>query len=291
MNKGLSEKEEDGKEDDGPEDDAPIKTCFQFPQVVLLANAANDDDIITINVFPAIKGEGWPRGAKLQHALPKQMPFGLKGKQFLKGVEDYINDGQSVWFLEAKPVSLNQNVEASARFRGGIRKIAGSVDRFWTFSFSPLHNRVWKNMCKTCIDHEFKVNIEDLKLALAMMAKDLRWPYLSLSIIETMMMWALKRHLGNIRSFGEAFLRVTFYIQQSCAVGSCPNFFMPNINMLEPIDQTEVQRAGDELYDIISEVLQDDSAILTYVGYAKKKEGSSRGSRVGSAYSSKSSKY
>ena len=59
-----------------------VKSFFPRSKLVITESDHTEEpatDELTVTLIPAIRGDGWPPGTKLQHALPRMQPH--KGMQ------------------------------------------------------------------------------------------------------------------------------------------------------------------------------------------------------------------
>ena len=155
-----------------------------------------------ITIRPAIHGYGLPPSVKLQHALPKQKPYCDKGLQCLKDIQDQIEDGQSLWYLQAGPVDHNANVQKSARFQSLFRKV-GSVTKFWSLSLTPIEDKVKGHAVKSYAEHEFKIDLELVRKCVQIMRGTQGWGCVTDSLIDTAILNVVKHNMLTMRSEGE----------------------------------------------------------------------------------------
>ena len=82
----------------------------------------------------------------------------------------------------------------------------------WNYSFEPIHTILWEEMKLACLTNQYKIDIEDVKFTMLAIAEDYQWSFLSPIIIETLIMWAVKKHLSSMKSLGDCFLRVALRV-------------------------------------------------------------------------------
>ncbi len=269
----LQKKDTDKQKEKGDESDnsqIPLKVYISVPTLVIGAGN-NPKTSFFINIIPAIKGKGWPKGAKLQHALPKQRPYCVKGQHCLNFIENLIAEGKSLWYLEARPIQIDVNFSKAARFRNGVRKKGYHVENLWTFSFVPTEQILFHNMVETCALHEYAIDIEELRKLMSILGMNQCWSKAQCGQqqMKSMIMWVFKRNLPNIRNFGEATITTLEFIRQAFIQSSCPNFLMPNVNMLNSIDSEEAFKIAGDIKVLLDDIRDNPGNILAYIGFNK----------------------
>ena len=222
-----------------------------------------------INFYPAVKGYGWPAGVRLNHALPKHKPYCLQGKAFLRHVGDLINDGQSLWTLDAACLNVIDQHQKSARFKAGLRTY-GSTGRFWKLSLKPVEDLMYQNLVQACESHEYNIDIHALKSVLVCLRDNHGWGSISDRRLEALLMLAFKRHLADMRSLCEAFIKTLSYMKECVRTGVCPSLLVPSINQLSSLSSLEAMDITRTLNRLIAETQERPAKILTYIGYGEK---------------------
>ena len=243
-----------------------IRLHCHFPQVSLTLSRKSCSTL-KVNIFPVVKGHGWPNGAFLQHGLPKQMRFYNSGQQCLKTIEEDIADGQSLWYMEAKPIVPDPVLAKKARFRRGIGKILGGVDRCWKFSFHPAEKIIFDNLVTTCARYEYKIDIDVVRNAIIALARDHKWSCITPKLVDTTILWSTKRSLATTRSHGECFCELLRLIRRFMKQGACPEFLLPNVNIMEGLDREESLDIVARLGHLTERLQLDPAFLLTYLGF------------------------
>ena len=256
------------------EEEENIQVSLQFPQVTL--EVAKGDDVTVVNLFPSIRGTGWPRGAVLQHGLPKQRRFAESGHKCIDDIVQRIEDGQTLWYMDALPVHLDPSLQKKARFRGGLRKIYGGVDRFWKINLSPTRRIILDNVIATLAHHEYKIHMNEIRNVILAIASEHQWDVVTPSLVDTAIMWSVKRSLAETRSIGRCFHEVAQFLYRTLLSASCPDFLMPNVNIADELNTETTGVVVKELEVLITHMQKSPSIILQYIGYHSNSRATSR---------------
>ena len=247
------------------------KTFSSFSREAETVQEEIKDEPFVITLKPAIKGYGLPSGIKLQHALPKQKPFCDIGKACIESLRDKLEDGQSLWYLEASTLTLTPNVEKSARFKSMMRKI-GRESKFWNISFTPITSKIQQNMMDTMKCSEFPVDLEKVKQCINIMKLYHGWHCISDSLVDTALMNVAKSNMLTVRSLGEFTLKMLQFLQNVVENQSCPGFLQPNVNMVQGMNEKEGKWVAAEIKQVIKEIQKDPGYVLLYIGYQKRND-------------------
>ena len=177
-----------------------------------------------------------------------------------------------MWFLEASSMDFSTSpASLSPRFRGTFREV-GSSGCFWNFSLAPTVDILHGHMIQACKDAEFSFDLNNLKAALMAIKNYYKWECITPEVVSTSVMWVAKRHLANLKTLGHCFLKSLDFIKNVAKSQSCPNFLMPNCNIVAGMDVPDSKKIVTDIENVVEEINDDEAQILRYCGYEKKRK-------------------
>ncbi|XP_013386399.1 uncharacterized protein LOC106155915 [Lingula anatina] len=227
---------------------------------------------LTVNIVIACKGYNWPQGATIQQPLPKQKPYCELGRQCLADIDDAMSDGASMWYLEARPVSLSKTLQNS-RCHANVSRNPVKCSRLWKFCFAPVEDHFFKTICsfRGGVGAPATV-IRVLQLMIANGEVQNSWKPLNQHVLRTLMFWQFKKHAAKIKTFPECFFMFLGLLQQCLQGMSCPHFLLPNLNIMESIDSSCANVMKQEIAKILESLEQDTTNLLIYTGIKQRDE-------------------
>lgn len=247
-----------------------VKSFFPRAKLIITESDHTEDpasDLLTVTLIPAVRGDGWPPGTRLQHALSRKQLH--RGKRCLEEIDAKVADGQTMWFLEAKSINLPDSINFSSRFRQRMRQYR-FVDRLWKLSLAPAQNIVIKNLRLACQDNDPPIEIQNITNILACIFTDHNCFNITADILRSILLWTFKRHMQEMKNIGECFLYImetTIAVLQKKA---CPHFLMPNWNVIRGLEEEDIDFMVKELDHVLKEVRKNPAYVLRYVGYPLK---------------------
>ena len=264
---------------------------------------------LMITIRPAIKGYGLPSAVKLQHGLPKQKPYCEKGLECIKAINELLEDGQSMWYLEATPVEHNDNVAKSARFRSMFRKI-GRGTKFWHMSLSPIEDIIKWHTQRACAEHEFAIDLPLVKASVQIMRDAQGWSCLTDRLIDTAILNVVKHNMMTMRGegksdrclcsssialyrsaltrhidvqvhvhvclcsavIGECCVKVLQYLHGVVKSTSCPGFLLPNVNIATRITSAERAWVAQDLQQVLAQMQKHPGYVMSFVGFHRQSD-------------------
>ena len=238
----------------------------------------SDDSPLEIYFLPCIKGSGWPGGLQIQHAFPRQKPFVTKGTDSLRALADLVEDGQghALWVLD--PAFLNQQSHDSPRasrlHKTHRSEINSEEKSCWRVSLKPALIRLKRDLIDGLSDTELnrKVNIEQIHSVILYLRVKHDWTSLTDDVIDSAILWTVKRHLPNTRSTGMMFMKVMHYLQNAAQLLSCPCFWRPNLNIFPACTHQDTTMIAQSISEFYSQVEKDETYFLKYLGYKTRTE-------------------
>ena len=244
---------------------------------------------LTINILPAIRGFALPSAVKMQHGLPRQRPYSDTGLAALARVQRRIDDGQSLWYVQASPVRLTDEVRKSARFRSLFNKV-GSHAKFWQLRLDPLEAEMRRETFEAVAKLEFALDLDLVTSALKVIRDAQGWACVTDRLLDTVVMQVVKSEVLNVRSEGLVILKpaCSSYMAtsmcmytlagvllikclrhlESCVTSrSCPSFFLPNVNILNDVTTAESVWISSDVRRQVQELERDPGYVMTFVGY------------------------
>ena len=157
---------------------------------------------LVINFLPAVRGYSLPSAVKLQHGLPRQRPYSDTGLAALERVQSRIDDGQSLWYVQAAPVRLRDEVSKSARFRSLFNKV-GREAKFWQLSLDPLQAAIQQETRAAVSKLEFALDLDLVTSALKVIRDVQGWTCVNDRLVDTIVSQVVKNHLTSVKNEGE----------------------------------------------------------------------------------------
>lgn len=218
------------------------------PQVSLTGDGP-DSASVRIVFLPSVKGQGCPNGIRLQHPLPKLLPYSLEGKGTLDDVSDRLVDGQSIY-------NLDMHMPMPPHDKPG----------YWSLSFAPLSERVMTSA------KGFKgSNVIDPCLSmLKIISAEKLWS-IPIDVLQTAVLWEFKKTAASVHNESELFVRTLKRLAKYMSSSSCPHFLLPNINILKAEDEDWCVGVGKELQALHDKLTTDPDYLLECAGCKKQR--------------------
>ncbi|KAK3087570.1 hypothetical protein FSP39_007649 [Pinctada imbricata] len=209
-----------------------------------------------INYVPSIPLKEVPKQLRLSVPIPNRRPYQVKRGSFIKEVNNDIEHGSELFYLEARLFdwSLTSGYQQSIAVSWGV----GSTN---------LEDRAYKEICKITnsnyldniilligqIKHEHHVGLHPISNRLILNA----------------IFQAHRQHLGTFKKADEWFFGVLEIILAQLNAQFAPAFFLNKLDLLEGWDSVSISDSAKEVKKIIRKLRKNPETLFKITGFRK----------------------
>ena len=188
------------------------------------------------------------------------------GTKSIQRMSELVEDGQSdaLWILEPAGFVGNANQADSTE-----------IKPLWYVSLRPAMSILLHDLISGVQNVELNrnVNAQQIYEVIMFLKSHHDWSIFTDDVINSALMWTVKRHLLTTRTTGGMFIKVLDYLHNVAQTQFCPCFWRPNINIFPNCGQPEVAEAVTRnIRGFITRVQKDETVLLKYLGYKTRTE-------------------
>ena len=257
----MEEQEDDDEDVKGKKIFSNCRLVKNFPSITLLHGEG--EGALTIHIYPSVRGTGWPQGTRLQHALPKIKPYSQWGAETLQTLQKQADDGQSLWFADAKPLNIP---ESSAQQKSGRLKTVMAdpyfIGRLWKLRFDPAVNHLIESTDQMPWNGQELLEV----LILILHVHKPRFEAIDLDVIKHIYLLEFKKSCTHYEHVGDFLLillrRVAVFLEER----SCPNFLLANDNLFECLRSEGATPVAVTFREMMNDLELDPRNLVKWTG-------------------------
>ena len=257
----VEEQEDDDEDVKGMKLLTNCRLVKNFPSVTLLHGEG--ERALTIRMYPSVRGTGWPQGTRLQHALPKIKPYSQWGAETLRALQKQADDGQSLWFADAKPLNIPESSAQHNRRRlKTVMADSNFMGRLWKIRFDPAVNHLIEST------NQMPWNGEALLEVLLLIAHVHKPSFesIDLDVIKHIYLLEFKKSCTQYEHVGDFLLvllrRIAVFLEER----SCPNFLFANENLFECSPSEGAKAVAATFREILNDLELDSRNLVKWTG-------------------------